>query len=510
MIPNRFLLYKTKEAFYRERHDIRDDSIVFIEGETPIDRAIWTNGKFYSSTLGLEHSKGLFNSYDSLKKSYMYPVSGDWAIVVDDWTFGKQFPITLGDENETWSIYVCEIDGTWKRTDLVYNNEKIKLSEYVRKEDINLNQYASKDDIDSIARNYLTKEDARVIYETKEDFEDRIEETNSLIQDKQDLLVSGVNISTINGKSLLTGENIQIQSTIVNTTTGQSIDVSDFVTKNELQNYAKKQDIQNLAKTSDLDSYIKIENINSYIPSPIDTSGFATKSELEDYVQKAVLKTINGESLIGTGNIEIQAQGSTDMTGYITKEEFDNYNKLLSVNITSITPTVFEYTGDPATITCQYVVKKGADTVIPATLTVNGNNIPAQSSGTFTISHNTLGTKQITLVATLGSEVASITKTSTSVRPTYLGFSTESNASDLDLSNFIKVIQGSISMRRTLDNSVAGSYLWIITQFNIQKVAVDENFTYTVSMDNPITINGLKYYRSKQQIDKCELTYYIK
>jgi len=138
MIQNRFLLFKTRDEFNKLRLQIKDTSIAFIEGETPVDRAIWTNGKFYSSTLGLEHSKGLFDSFQSLLKAYPYPIAGDWAIIIDSWVLGDKFPVILKDSIEVWRICVCEEDGYWKMTNRVYDYENIDLSQYVRKDEINL------------------------------------------------------------------------------------------------------------------------------------------------------------------------------------------------------------------------------------------------------------------------------------------------------------------------------------------------------------------------------------
>lgn len=64
---------------------------------------------------------------------------------------------------------------------------------------------------------------------------------------------------------------------------------------------------------------------NSQINEEINGDVSITESDLyqilEDYVKKNGLKTINGQSVVGEGNIIIE---SSDMEGYLTVEEFNN------------------------------------------------------------------------------------------------------------------------------------------------------------------------------------------
>lgn len=420
MIDRKFLFFKTREGFDRSRREIQDESVVFIQGETPADRAIWTHGVFFQPSTGTEHSKGFFESYQALYNAWPSPVVGDWAIVADNdnlWVFDGHFPVTFYEYNTSdWYIYTCSQRGIWTKTKSLYNNGNIDLSQYLKKDDINLDQYVKHNELNLEA--YLTKAEA---YNT-------------------------------------------------------------YINNTQIQNFLTKQDLNNLA----------------------------TKTELNNYVKKTDLKTINGESIIGTGNIVIQTLADLDLSQFITKEQFDNYNKLLSVQITSVNPELFEYTGNSNYIVCTYVVKKGSDLIVPDSITINGVQIQPESSGSFMIEHNVLGKKNITITVSLDEETATATKSSTSVRPTYYGFNSSSSAGRNILSSLTKTIVGSVKMNLYIPNTISGSYLWIVTPFTINKVAVDENFTYPVSMEAPITINGLNYYRSKQQIDICELTYYIK
>ena len=102
-----------------------------------------------------------------------------------------------------------------------------------------------------------------------------LNEVGDKIKGKQDKLVSGTNIKTINGTSILGSGNIAI------TGEGGSIDTSSFATKTEVNtNLSQKQD---------------------------------------KLVSGTNIKTINGQSLLGNGNIEITG-GSTESPGTETIE----------------------------------------------------------------------------------------------------------------------------------------------------------------------------------------------
>lgn len=85
---------------------------------------------------------------------------------------------------------------------------------------------------------------------------------------------------------------------------GGSVDLSNYYTKPEtvslLNNYATKAEIP-------------------------DTTGLASQTWVEEkgyLTTHQPLKTINGESIVGTGNITISG-GSADLSNYYTKEQID-------------------------------------------------------------------------------------------------------------------------------------------------------------------------------------------
>lgn len=118
------------------------------------------------------------------------------------------------------------------------------------------------------------------------------------------------------------------------------VDLSDYYTKEEiedkhyltehqsLEDYYTKEEIddKSFATFADLSDY--------YTKSEIDEKGYVTSDELSDYADKAYVdqavedaiediptsfKTINGESIIGEGNIEITSEGSITVDGELSE-----------------------------------------------------------------------------------------------------------------------------------------------------------------------------------------------
>ena len=110
------------------------------------------------------------------------------------------------------------------------------------------------------------------------------------ITTKQDTLVSGTNIKTINGTSLLGSGNIEVAA---------NVDLSSYATKEELN---AKQDT---------------------------------------LVSGTNIKTINGTSLLGSGDITIEGgSGNVDLSNYYTKTET---NELVNPKLEQVTLTQAEY-----------------------------------------------------------------------------------------------------------------------------------------------------------------------
>lgn len=154
------------------------------------------------------------------------------------------------------------------------------------------------------------------------------------LNEKQDILVSGTNIKTVNGNSLLGEGDIVIEGGTGDVTkqyvdeqlalkvnkTAYEADKATFALKTEIpsiEGLASKEELQNgLDEKQDKGDYA----LKSELP---DISGLATKEELASKADASALatkqdtlvsgtniKTINGNSLLGEGNIEIQGGGS--------------------------------------------------------------------------------------------------------------------------------------------------------------------------------------------------------
>jgi len=164
-------------------------------------------------------------------------------------------------------------------------------------------------------------------YTKKTDFE----ELKETVESKQDNLVSGTNIKTVNGESLLGSGDITIEGS------GSDVDTSNYVTKDDLQDaVGDKQDklisgtnVKTINGKSILGSGdITIEGSGS----DVDTSNYVTKDDLQDAVgdkqDKLIsgtnVKTINGKSILGSGDITIEGSGSGDSGSNTFDTEVDD------------------------------------------------------------------------------------------------------------------------------------------------------------------------------------------
>ena len=209
-----------------------------------------------------------------------------------------------------------------------YTKEEIdeKLDAIVAGGEIDLSNYYKKSEVDNLLNAKADK---------------------SELTAKQDQLVSGVNIKTINNQSILGGGNIEIQ-----TSTGET-DLSDYYTKEEInetfatisqmENKVDKvegksliddEEIARLATLSNYDDTAINEQIATLNSSKLDVetynsdkANFATKTELNDKQNVLIsgenIKTINGNSILGSGDITITGSGDVDLSNYYNKTEVD-------------------------------------------------------------------------------------------------------------------------------------------------------------------------------------------
>jgi hypothetical protein len=159
---------------------------------------------------------------------------------------------------------------------------------------------------------------------------------------KQNALVSGVNIKTINNESLLGNGNININSG-ESYSAGTGINIENNIISNTITNYNDLDDLPTIPnKTSDLindsnfvseDDLAEVSFTGSYnslsdtpvIPDStsdlINDSGFidttalntALSSKQDTLVSGTNIKTINNTSLLGSGNINVGGGTATDV-----------------------------------------------------------------------------------------------------------------------------------------------------------------------------------------------------
>ena len=198
---------------------------------------------------------------------------------------------------------------------------------------------------------YLTTDDAASTYATKTELSTKADETD--LQSKQDTLVSGTNIKTINSQSILGTGNIEITTGTGGITDAPSdsklygrqnglwaevptVDTSNFATQSALTSgLASKVDTATYtddkatfalkSEIPDTSDFITTETADGkYQPkgtyltevpaeyiteTELTDKGYATTTQLlskqDTLVSGTNIKTINSQSLLGEGNIEI-------------------------------------------------------------------------------------------------------------------------------------------------------------------------------------------------------------
>lgn len=111
------------------------------------------------------------------------------------------------------------------------------------------------------------------------------------LNSKQELLKSGVNIKTINGQDIIGSGNIEI----VGDGTGMTITVDDKLDVTSINPVQNKTITQSLTKKADKTSLHKV----------------ALSGKYSDLLEKPEFKTINGQAILGTGDIVIDGDGNS-------------------------------------------------------------------------------------------------------------------------------------------------------------------------------------------------------
>ena len=261
---------------------------------------------------------------------------------------------------------VDSLIGAIPETDLsnYYNKTEVynKLESYSKAEvdsliaggGADLSDYYTKAQVDSLIdaipetdlTNYYNKTE---VYNKLESYS-KVEVDNLIpdINTKQDTLVSATNIKTINGESILGSGDLVISG-------GGAVDLSDYYKKTET--YSKVEVDTKIADIppTDLSGYYNKTEVNNIIDSipATDLSNYYDKTETYSKVETNSLvatkqdtlvsgnsiKTINGQSVLGNGNIVITDATTVKLTGDQTIDGFKTFSSTLSGSITGNSAT---------------------------------------------------------------------------------------------------------------------------------------------------------------------------
>ena len=156
--------------------------------------------------------------------------------------------------------------------------------------------------------------------------EDGIISVENTVKQKQDKLVSGTNLVTVNGQSLLGAGNLQIEpeNTIID-------DKLSSTSVNPVQNKVVKNALDTLTSSlgSTVDALAEVsETLNDTI---------LVLNEKQDKLSTNDFKTINGQSVLGAGEITISGDGTSITVDSALSTTSTNpvQNKVITVGLTS-------------------------------------------------------------------------------------------------------------------------------------------------------------------------------
>ena len=208
---------------------------------------------------------------------------------------------------------------------------------------------------------YQTKTNLDTALATKAD--------KSSLASKQDKLVSGTNIKTVNNQSILGSGNISIESTSITVDSALSA-----TSENPVQNKVVTKALQTKANASDIPTKVsQLENDSKFATQTAVATGLATKADKDSLtslesditnlqttvgnqdksiiantqaiqgkqdklVSGTNIKTVNNQSLLGSGNISIEGGGSAVVVDNALSNTSENpvQNKVITTRVTSI------------------------------------------------------------------------------------------------------------------------------------------------------------------------------
>lgn len=284
---------------------------------------------------------------------------------VGDYALKSDIPTKISElTNDSNFVSEAEVSGDLAgKADKTYVDEQLAtkqpVGDYATKTEL-----ASKADssvVESLSTQVATNtSDISIIKTKQEEDGDKIDSLDKEMATKQDLLVSGTNIKTINSQSLLGEGNIEIESgsnipfLFINSTAHLSGDFT--AVKNAIANKTPFELYYvNILGYGDIAApevcFVSGENIqatfhfesttanHTVAQTTITPTGVSANTSYHSYQEQLVsgtnIKTINGESILGEGNLEISGSGgTTDYTQLTNKPQINSVelsgNKSLS------------------------------------------------------------------------------------------------------------------------------------------------------------------------------------
>lgn len=325
--------------------------------------------------------------------------------------------------------------------------------------------YAKKDEIIS-PDGYLTKEEASRTYATK-----------SEIPSTDDFVTNESLTQTL-------GDYVKSEDLP---------DTSKFVTSDSLnqtlQDYAKSSEIP------DVSDFVSNEGLAQELQPYAKTADIPTADELQ---REMKFKTINDESIIGEGNIEITSSGTVTVDDTLSStSENPVQNKVLTEAINKLNNEVFPLTlsvsggstykkGTTQNITVRWTVKQGSDVVTPDTVTINDEPVEGTQKVFYDVTSDTTYTVKITYQ---GQEKTASTS-ARFVAPSYIAaVAKDFTVSDDSVSALLEVVKGS------------RSYTWT-GNLNDQKIC----YAYPKSFGTLTSIKDSNNFENLSAYTRSELT----
>ena len=216
------------------------------------------------------------------------------------------------------------------------------------------------------------------------------------LEKKQDILVSGQNIKTINGQDILGSGDITIS--------GGDIDTSNFATKQEL---ATKQDT-----ISDLSTIRSNAEKGASAVQPSSLAKVATSGSYNDLSNKPTIPSAVTESTVsgwgftkntGTvtgvkvnGSTKSPSSGTVDIGNVVTSVKINGLSKSPSSGVVDLGTVITDISGKQDKITDLETIRSGAAkgaTAIQEVKTINGESIVGSGNIEFNVDTSTFFTK---------------------------------------------------------------------------------------------------------------------